>query len=1242
MNDWSPTPAQQQAITFTAGSLTVAAAAGSGKTAVLARRCAYLVSEARPAERCNIDELLVVTFTEAAAAEMRHRIRRTLQQLRDTSAHPTLLEQQLLLVDQASISTIHAFCLRLLRQHFMQLDLDPFAVVLNEEESSLLLQESMERVLETRQQAGDGRTWALRELLRHYFGDDEAELQKHLQRLYPLVYSMPEPQHWLDSAVGQLTMPVEQIIRSEQQLLRLELQRLAELNCWAIGRIRQHDPIGHNYADQLVKFVEPLALWSQQLADPDQWPALLNQLLDFDLGRVKSGPRNDELNSAQLTAKEHAGQCRDLVKKYFTERIVGRFSRFTPEEWRTGLQRLQPYVLTLVQLVRELDADYQSAKRQRHALDFADLERFAYQLLVDADSRPSAIARQLQEKYAYVLIDEFQDVNPLQQAILLRLSRDHHPHLRSNLFCVGDIKQSIYRFRLADAELFLQRLADARPHSDQHRRIHLTDNFRSAAAIVRGVNLLFSVLMQPTLGGIRYDEEAALRHHRQDEPPYHPVEIFIVPVTRVVTDEEDESGDENELEEWDELVNIERQGHCIAERIQQLVAEGEYQYRDIVVLLRSTPIRAEQLAGMLQARGIPTSSSASSGLFAVTEIRELLALLAVLDNPQQDIPLATVMRSGISGAHFTEGELLQLRRRNTRLSFYQAVFAETSAQSTQNPLPVELQQKVMLLQQTLARYRLCFARQPLPAALGELYEATQLLTKVCGRNNGQQRQANLLAFQDRAEKFSTTAGDGSLNSFLQYLEILQQREEDWATGQMSDPQQQLVRVTTIHQSKGLEFPVVFVVNLEKRFNLADSRSRLIFDRHRHIGLPVVDIDKRCRYPSLIQRQIAEAINRETLAEELRILYVALTRARDRLILVASADMDAWREQLQQSVDAAPATLPEALLHRSQSYWDWLTLALQQIPESERKWHDDPDSPPPLNTTFVCRPYPVPDPRWLRSTVDTTALNRRQAAAALQPLPDQKPTTDPAADAVIERITRIYPHLALSSIPTVLTVSELKRRVNLWSEYEHPHWQLRKLAPFISQPKFTLASGHQSAEKIGSLTHLFLQHLDYRRVHEIPQQLRELQNRGLLTTNEAELISLENIEWFLATPLGRRCITAADQLLREVVFTGRESVTAYDPQVIGPDAEDFLLVRGMIDLLLPTGRNWEVIDFKTDALPVSALAKRTRVYQEQLQRYAMHMAAIWRVPVTTGHLVYLQARQIVSLATTPPASPVNST
>jgi len=1246
MAEFTWTAAQRAAIETTGQSVLVSAGAGSGKTAVLAARCAYLVSEARAP--CNIDELLVVTFTDAAAAEMRQRIAQALRRRMAAAPQQGRIRYQLALLDSAQISTIHAFCRRLLNRYFAQADIDPQAPIMDPQDALLLQQETATVAFEqlAREEGRDGE--AFLDLVAAYGGGGERALQRLILKTSDFLDSLPDPDGWIEEAQDrfQSASPAD---LAGFWLDQLRATLCAELTEQSRTVEKQLHRLSAGPA-HLAAFVSPLSDYRDALGDwlerlrHDPPPKTIDSICTDEIARfefpgipTKRGRGYKDLGE---TEQAEFAAAQDLVSgvrdKLCKNRLIESFARFTCADWAEGLARTAPHVRTFLSILQSIRKQYQTAKANLGVIDFSDLQRVTLDLLRD---EATGIAARLRNDFWHVLVDEFQDVNPIQAEILRLISHESDPARPGNLFAVGDVKQSIYRFRLAEPELFLERhhaFQKTVPQTDRGaagRAIHLVENFRSDRKVIKAINAVFEKIMAPDLGGIAYDEHARLKYGLSDTGPAGGPALELHVLQKLSRADEAGGDDESEALDWQQ---IEREAYVIAERIGALVQQGR-RYGEIVILQRSMKTRTALLARTLSQLDIPVFADGSGGFFESIEVLDMLALLSLLDNAQQDIPLAAVLRCPIFGEPLTDEQLAEVRialpEAERGLPFHFAV--QQYAKSGRDPA---LKSRLTTILGQLHHWRHRSRRRPLADVLWQIYEESGYPSRVGGLRDGKQRRANLLQLHEYARRFGDFRRQG-LHRFLRFIDTLRESGEDLDAGTVSAPGGDVVRIMTIHRSKGLEFPVVFLGELGKRFNLSDARGSILVDRRLGIGMQAVDVDRRITYPTLPHRLVARAVKDQSLAEELRILYVAMTRAKEKLILVGTGNPPELSASTIEDGDPLP------LLDRqgAAGMLDWVAGAIAAQSAGRVALLTDP---PNEDAVFAMRHYSAGEmSQWrIEPQLPTQFTRRLQRLAQMEPLGDQSTAVQasPAVDVTCRRLTTPYAAQGLTHIPAVVAASALKHRYNTLHDAEDPavDWSAEQNTGALSakgrrfkSPDFLSESRSPDPASLGTWTHSLLQHLDLARPcdkTDLNRQRRELVSAGAISRDEADAIDLDAIAWFFTTPLGARLRQTSTRHLREWPFTLGIDPDRYSPEAGTGDQEDIVLVRGIIDLLFDAGEGWEILDYKTDDVSGEDLQGRADLYAGQLRIYADATEAVWGARPRRCWLAFLAARRIVEL------------
>lgn len=1038
---------QWSAISQSGEDILVAAAAGSGKTAVLVERIIRKIAD--PSRGFSVDRLLVATFTKAAAAEMKQRIREALERALEEQPAEEHLRKQLSLLGRASITTLHSFCMEVIRRYYQQIPLNPAFRILNENEAEIMRQELLEQLFEEKYgEEDEGSTF--RELVDWFSGErNDDAMHRLVQRLYDFSRSHSWPDHWLAEMASAFQVEsVEALGHSAwvQSILRDAALALSG----AAGLLRQGISISMQpegpkpYADTLK---EDLTMVEELLSAVKvmPWERLPEVFQPAAFGKLKPCKKDQTDPGLQEQVKE----LREAAKKAVTDLKGSLFGRSAFSFWQE-LEQAAPLMQELSKLVSAFGERYRQAKQERSQVDFSDLEHYCLHILRHEDSTPelsmpSDAAMEYRARFDEVLLDEYQDTNTVQEDIVRLISRENP----GNRFMVGDVKQSIYRFRLAEPGLFLNKYRQYAAYTDADgengslragRRIDLARNFRSRAEVVHSVNMLFKQLMNEGVAEIAYDERAQLAYgatfpaETLGDEAYTP-ELMLIdrqgggPDLTESTDENGDALPSAELESA-ELETAQLEARAMARRIREMVGDTDKpalnvydkalksmrpaRYGDIVILLRSALMWAPLMIEEFRQQGIPAGGEQSKGYFQATEVEVMLSLLQIVDNPRQDIPLASVLRSPIVG--LDEEELAQIRLGDKRQSFYDAVVSATGAFASssnisrqhgehashpdlsaiqlqwpevwseieqgqresavsaeadvmegihessvhadidevmdagldasmggrisddadrENGTSTELQQKLIRFMRKLEQWRLEARQGSLSELIWRMYRETGYLDWVGGLPGGMQRQSNLKALYDRARQYEEATANRGLFRFLTYVSRLRENGGDLGTvAGGSGEQDNAVRIMTIHRSKGLEFPIVFVGGISKMFNQQDLNSPFLMHKELGFGPRFVDRENRVAYPTLANLAIRRRAQFELLAEEMRVLYVALTRPKEKMILVGTVkDVIKKAVAWSQIKDSPERVLPDYLLAAGRSYLDWIGPSLMRHPDA---------------------------------------------------------------------------------------------------------------------------------------------------------------------------------------------------------------------------------------------------------------------------------------------------------------------
>ena len=939
------TTEQQQVIDLRNRNILVSAAAGSGKTAVLVERIVKIITDKN--HPVDIDHLLIVTFTNAAAAEMRERIGNAIEKALDEQPGNEHLLRQLTLIHNAQITTIDSFCLYVVRNHFHEIDLEPNFRIGDEGELKLLREDVLGRVLE---QNYEEPSEAFSDFVEGYAsGRTDAALNEMILQLYEFSRSYPWPEKWLDSFVGIYR------IENREELDRAEwLAPLTENICFVLKD-----------CEQLLK--QALAI-TQQDDGPDMYEKAvrsdlekyesLSKLTSFcELSEALSDIKYDRLASSRgfegdpdklELVKSLREQAKDVVKK-----LCKQYFFCSPEMMIEQLERTEPMLEEVVRLTKQFADEFAAAKRRKNLVDFHDVEHFALQILVDEETeKAKKTAEEFRDTFEEIMIDEYQDSNEVQETLLRSISREERRE--NNIFMVGDVKQSIYRFRLARPELFMKKYDSYSLEESTTQRIDLHKNFRSREEVLTCTNDIFYKIMARSLGNVEYDAEAALYPGAS-----YPVSADFIPEI-LLADSNDELLEDTELTDKKTL-----EAKIVAEEIKHLMktqpvtdkAAGTLRaarYSDIVILLRSLSGWADSLVEVLNENGIPAHTVSSTGYFSTVEVQTVLSMLRLLDNPRQDIPMAAVLRSPMAG--LTDEELAVLRLEDGSVPFHEAVlelaeglYEEDGQKEISNSEEDQKQgrnadgKKEDDIETTAHRKLLKFykkyrqLRQLVPDT--PIHELIEIILRETGYGHyvaampaGSRRTANLNMLLEKAAAYEKTSYKG-LFHFVRYIDELQKYDVDFGEADMVGENEDVVRIMSIHKSKGLEFPIVIVSGMGKNFNKQDTRSKMVLHPELGIGLDYMDGKKRIKSPTIAKKAIAKQIELENLGEELRVLYVALTRAKEKLILTgtlkdAPEKLEFFRQQAALYAHSSDTTaIPYLTRESAAGYLDWILPAV---------------------------------------------------------------------------------------------------------------------------------------------------------------------------------------------------------------------------------------------------------------------------------------------------------------------------
>lgn len=1252
---------QKKAIEARHRNILVAAAAGSGKTRVLVDR----IIEQLLARECSVDEMLVVTFTNAAATEMRERIDKALQKkLLETDDRETAawLERQIVLLSGASICTFHAFCQKVIRQNIDAIDVDPRFRLASDQEMVLMRRDVLEELLETsykmpEDEAGKAKWQDFLEFVDDY-GDDHGDeaVYEAVLKLYHFCQSQPFPKAWLRqqqeryeaeaadfwqtpwtaTIVEAVGREIERSIHAYEAAcalvrtgVRPEVEEKALLAAW--------QPYVEYLQSCIEKLEEVQTVYRTALAEKQAggWDALCAAAKGWKQP-VLRGKKYEALRDAFPDIRKAFEKSRDEAKKIFTDardRYLAETEASVLEDIRACSATVRRYVDLTTAFIDAL----QAAKKERNVLDFSDLEHFALAVLCrdpealagasEADFRGERgkalrtdAAEDLCEKYAVIMVDEYQDTNGVQEAILNLIAR------ADNRFTVGDVKQSIYRFRLADPYLF-QAKYDAYPENpgaeDMDQLITMKQNFRSRAEVLAPINFIFDQVMTREAMEIEYDEKSRLypgaSYPEVEQSLKGPMELDLIlrgeteqPVEGLsqAADAGDETGGE-------ELEGFELEAQHIADRIAGLMEAGcrvfdkdaggyrPLAYRDIAVLLRAVKGKANTLLELLRKNSIPAYADVDGGYFEANEVRLVLALLKTIDNARQEIPLAAVLVSPIGG--FTMEELARLRMSVPDEDLFGALLR---SHSPETPLEEGLADRAADFCAALNRWRSYAVSHSVPELIWKLYRETGYYDYVGGLKGGLLRQANLRMLADRAAEYEKTNYRG-LFRFLRFLEDLRKRDTDLSVARTLGSSEDVVRIMSIHKSKGLEFPVVIVADIAKGFNQLDARGTFLLHKELGIGPRLVERSTvgRQMYDTLPYQAIGARIVAETKAEEMRVLYVAMTRAREKLILTGTLAASKWEKQAARyarSLDSRELALPDDMIREADSYLDWIAPAVARhtdgAPIREAAgvdWGEMLDNVEPAAHFAVnLLSAEAIQPREEQEELDATL----QAVREGRMLP-----ASPERELVEKRLSWHYDAEELPGITAKMTVSEIKQRfAESLREDELAALPVAPAAPPVwRRPQFLQQKGRLSPAERGTLMHSIMQNLD---LHGdltragLRAQVARMEAAGMIATGHEDAVNYASIESFCQSSLGQR-MQQAVRVWRELPFSRMIPVGEVNPAYAGSSEKIF--VQGVIDVLFEeVDGSLVLLDYKTDRDTTPEKIRRHYAKQIELYRQAV--------------------------------------
>lgn len=1278
MSKFKPTPAQERAINDRQKNILVSASAGSGKTAVLVDRVIKLLKENRD---LNIDEMLLVTFTKEAARNMRERIRQRL--IKDPDQH---MKAQINRLALANISTIHSFCEQLIKRYYYVIGLDPqYRLVTDQTEQSLLKEQVwndlQEAYFQADYQKADPSQWWFSQLAEN-FADPKSNvgegLQDVVEKLSQEAGAQPDPASWLDSLVINYQIDTKEITKSafyQKQVLPVVNRELTQIIAdYQELTTRALEGDFTDVADLLVEDRQYLTQLQDALKQAT-WDEIRERISSKHLGKLKrhtfkDAPERKEFYTDLTKNGRNVLKKRldDLQKKYF---------EYDNQKLMHLTKSAKQVVENLILVTKKYREQYQQAKLDRHLLDFNDLEHYAFQILTSKSPEGKQVLAELQQNYREILVDEYQDTNQLQDQLLSSLYNSTYNHL----FMVGDVKQSIYRFRQADPTLFLDKYHQYQKPTAKDETIILAENFRSARNITDFTNLIFTQIMDRQVGEMDYDEKAQLKF---SAPQYQNIST-VSPEVMIYDANANNDQIPSQEDNYQRFIKLpEGSDKYVGEvwmiglRIRQMLDYQEKIYdtnlgrmRPItpgdIVILERTKSPNNRIIDEFSRLNIPVVVQDVQNYFKATEVRTMVSLLKVIDNPYQDIPLVAVLRSPIVG--LTEPEMALLRIKNRQGNFYEAIQTFLESQDDQTTEygvnTKKLHVKLSKFMANLNEFKVTAQQESLVDVIWQIYETTGYLDYVGGMPGGSQRQANLHALYERARSYEKSSFKG-LYQFIHFIEKMQQRDQDLGEAPVklvSDA----VNVMTIHGSKGLQFPVVFVIDLNHHFNSADTKDNVVVEPHHGVGIRYVgnlhaDNQTNVGAPihityDLPQRTvISDAVTKANRAEEMRLLYVALTRAEQRLILTGSVNEKNHQNSLVavgkrwgKALQGDKQVLGSQLRLDAKSMLDWIGMSLIRTAQFPFKLFNLESRQANFTDNLSHADYSLSV--WTANDVENglKALQQQNKESSIQD-EGSSPLTRDEKQFIHNVLTLDYPYQAATRTTAYQSVSavrdifinqdpddvEMGRLTFNKSEIKDEGQYIKGT---FNRPQFVKKEQEKARPTdIGTATHLVFQMLNLNKGHvditQVQRTIAKLGKQKLIANDQiAKHIDVQGIVEFYQTPLGQQILQDPQSLVREKPFSMLIDGHQLFKQLDKDDGQ--ILIHGIIDGYLETAQGLELFDYKTDyiksAEDKSRIDEIVNQYQGQVNLYATALQQMTGKKVNNRYLYLVRIGQLVRLS-----------
>ena len=1208
VNEVKWTEEQKQAIYEAGNNILVAAAAGSGKTAVLVERIINKIIN----ENIDIDKLLVVTFTNAAASEMRERVLNAIYKKIDEEPENEKLQRQITLLNKASICTIDSFCLDVVRNNFFEIDIAQNFRIGDTTEIEILKQDVIEDLFEEKYEAEDKDFIKLINTYTSY--KDDTPLKELILKIYTYIQSNPFPEKWLDEKVEMFNLS-DKLDNDFAQTIwgKLLLKQVKEI-------VEDSQLKLETEKDNLNQYPELVKYFQIICDDIDQLEMLKINLDSWDKAceiasniKFKTWVTDKKIT---LEAKDIAKATRDETKtnlKKVTEKIL----IFNSREANEDINGMYDVLKKLENIILEFGKKFEKRKKDKNIVDFSDVEHYTLKILLKEDGTPSEIAKKYQEKFEEIAIDEYQDSNLVQEYILTSISRGN------NVFMVGDVKQSIYKFRQARPELFLEKYKNYKTKNiktdAEDLKIQLFKNFRSRKEVLDFSNEIFENIMSEELGELNYTKEEFLNLGASYEDTNQDLRAEIDILT--IDDEEDlaseqearttvsntyEIENEEDGDEIERVENIELEAKFVANRIKQLIdnkfqiydakkqEKRDIKYKDIVVLLRSTKEPAPIFEKEILNLGMPVFSDSSAEYLESIEIQTIMSLLKIIDNPLQEIPLVTVMRSSIGG--FTDNELVEIRLSDKYDNFYNTIL------KSKKNVGKALREKIDKFLDNLEMWRQEQEYLSLDELIWKIYNDTGYYNYVGLMTNGELRQANLKMLFVRAKQCESISFKGLFN-FINYIEKVKTSSKDMDSAKIIGENDDVIRIMSIHKSKGLEFPVVFLSGTGKQFNMQDLNNKILLHPEIGIGVKYIDYDRQIEYDTLSKQAMKNQIMLETLSEEMRVLYVALTRAKEKLIITGYSTKDKQKEL--DEIIYKYENLNHIILKKYKTYLDWIKLVYNYNKEI-------------MQELSIINLYSKKE--VLKNCVAEKEKELNTAEQILNKISEIK-IDEKEEKNIADLLEYSYKFNDATIVPTKTSVTEIKEMTKDDASREY--------SIELSTPKFLQKDTEiniTNAQK-GTLIHLCMQKLDLKKAKytfdDIKELVEKLENKRVITHKEAEAINISKVYQFTKSKIWEEMIHA-HVVQREKSFY----IKLPAKEIYQKDLDESVLVQGVIDLYyINSDDELVLVDFKTDYVENRDEESLINKYRTQLELYknALEQATKRKVDRIYIYSTYLEKK-----------------